>query len=73
MMLRDRYYLGYVTYQDGEIQGRHEALIDDDLFGRVQDIIEPRAAAKNAAASTTTTSKAPYSAAAARRPGSPSG
>ena len=46
MMLRDRYYLGYVTYKDEEIKGRHEALIDDDLFERVQDIIESRAAAK---------------------------
>ena len=46
MMLRDRYYLGYVTYQDEEIMGRHEALIGDDLFERVQDIIESHTTAK---------------------------
>ncbi len=45
-MLRDRYYLGYVTYQDEEIKGRHEPLIDEDLFERVQDIIESRSIAK---------------------------
>ena len=45
MLLRDRYYLGYVTYKDDEIKGRHEPLIDEDLFERVQDIIESRAVA----------------------------
>src|SRR5207248_760429 len=46
MMLRDRYYLGYVTYKDEEVQGRHQPLIDDDLFDRVQDLLESRATAK---------------------------
>jgi hypothetical protein len=41
-MLRDRYYLGYVTYDGEEIEGRHEALIDEDLFEQVQGIIESR-------------------------------
>ncbi len=41
-MLRDRYYLGVVEYQGEEFEGRHEALIDEDLFGRVQDLIESR-------------------------------
>lgn len=45
-MLRDRYYLGVITYDGDEIQGRHEPLIDDDLFARVQDIIESRSIAK---------------------------
>jgi site-specific DNA recombinase len=45
LMLRDRYYLGFVTYKGEEIEGRHEALIDDDLFGRVQDILETRSLA----------------------------
>ena len=45
-MLRDRYYLGVVTYQGEEFEGRHEALIDDDLFGRVQDLLESRSNAK---------------------------
>jgi len=45
-MLRDRYYLGYVTYEGEEIKGRHEPLIDEDLFDRVQGIIEHRSTAK---------------------------
>ena len=45
-MLRDRYYLGFVTYQGEEFEGRHEALIDEDLFGRVQDLLESRSVAK---------------------------
>lgn len=40
LMLRDRYYLGYVTCQGEEYQGRHEPLIDEDLFDHVQGIIE---------------------------------
>jgi len=46
LMLRDRYYLGVITYKDEEFEGRHDALIDEDLFGRVQDIIESRSTAK---------------------------
>lgn len=45
-LLRDRYYLGYVTYQGEEIQGRHEPLIDEDLFDRVQERLNSRSAAK---------------------------
>lgn len=45
-MLRDRYYLGYVTYKGEEIQGRHQPLIDEDLFDRVQDRLHSRSAAK---------------------------
>src|SRR4051794_40582564 len=45
-MLRDRYYHGYVTYEGEEFKGRHEALIDDDLFEDVQSILETRAMAK---------------------------
>ncbi|MBB5153666.1 recombinase family protein [Saccharopolyspora phatthalungensis] len=45
-MLRDRYYLGYVTYQGEEIRGRHDPLIDEDLFDRVQDRLNSRTAAK---------------------------
>ncbi|GAB3473743.1 hypothetical protein GCM10027521_00870 [Amycolatopsis cihanbeyliensis] len=45
-MLRDRYYLGYVTHKGEEIPGRHEPLIDDDLFDRVQDRLNSRSAAK---------------------------
>ena len=46
MMLRDRYYLGYVDYKGEEICGRHEALIDDEeLFEQVQEILESRSTA----------------------------
>ncbi|WP_430827844.1 recombinase family protein [Candidatus Protofrankia californiensis] len=38
-LLRDRYYLGYVTYQGVEFQGRHPALIDPELFERVQKVL----------------------------------
>ncbi|GAB2597108.1 recombinase family protein [Kribbella endophytica] len=37
-MLRDRYYLGFVTYKGEWIPGRHEALIDEELFEQVQAI-----------------------------------
>ncbi|WP_280208174.1 recombinase zinc beta ribbon domain-containing protein [Nocardia cyriacigeorgica] len=42
-MLRDRYYLGYVIYKGEEMQGRHEPLIDENLFDNVQEILESRA------------------------------
>jgi hypothetical protein len=45
MLLRDRYYLGYVSYEGEEYQGRHEPLIEPDLFNRVQTIAETRSAA----------------------------
>ncbi len=41
-MLRDRYYLGYITYDGEELPGRHEALIDPHLFDRVQAILDAR-------------------------------
>ncbi|OBA44386.1 resolvase, partial [Nocardia sp. 852002-20019_SCH5090214] len=44
-MLRDRYYLGYVTYDGEEIKGRHEPLINENLFDRVQDILDARSTA----------------------------
>ena len=46
LMLRDRYYLGYVTYQGQEYPGRHEPLIDQELFDRVQAIADTRSAAQ---------------------------
>jgi site-specific DNA recombinase len=36
VMLRDRYYLGIVTYKGVEYPGRHEPLVSQDLFDRVQ-------------------------------------
>lgn len=39
-MLRDRYYLGVVTYDGEEYQGRHEPLIAAELFDRVQRVLD---------------------------------
>jgi DNA invertase Pin-like site-specific DNA recombinase len=44
-MLHDRYYLGYVSYEGEEYQGRHQPLIDHELFDRVQTIADARSAA----------------------------
>jgi site-specific DNA recombinase len=41
-MLSDRYYLGYVTYEGEEYPGRHEPLVDLDLFSRVQEVMRSR-------------------------------
>ena len=38
-MLRDRYYLGVVTYR-AEYAGRHPALVSQELFDRVQAILD---------------------------------
>jgi site-specific DNA recombinase len=38
-LLRDRYYLGTVTYDGAEYPGRHEALITPELFERVQKVL----------------------------------
>jgi site-specific DNA recombinase len=39
-MLRDRYYLGYVTHRGQEYPGRHEPLVTPDLFDRVQVMLD---------------------------------
>lgn len=41
-MLRDRYYLGYVTYRGEEVLGRHKSLLDQFLFDRVQAVLDAR-------------------------------
>ncbi|GAA4536594.1 hypothetical protein GCM10023192_34890 [Amycolatopsis samaneae] len=46
LMLRDRYYIGYVTHEGEEVRGRHKPLIDPVLFEQVQEIAESRTAAK---------------------------
>jgi site-specific DNA recombinase len=38
-MLRDRYYLGFVTFNGTEYPGRHEALLDTALFDKVQTVL----------------------------------
>ncbi len=44
-LLRDRYYLGVVTYKGQEFTGRHQPLVDLKLFNRVQAVLDARAAA----------------------------
>ena len=41
-MLRDRYYLGEVAYKGETYPGRHERLIDEDLFAQVQELMTER-------------------------------
>lgn len=41
-MLRDPYYTGVVVYEGAEYSGRHEAIIDSALFGRVQAVMDAR-------------------------------
>jgi hypothetical protein len=41
-MLRNRYYLGYVTYQGEEFRGRHQPLVAPELFTQVQDLMDAR-------------------------------
>ena len=39
-LLRNRYYLGLVSYRGVEHQGKHPALVDEELFARVQMILD---------------------------------
>lgn len=39
-LLRDKYYMGVVTYKDMEYPGHHEPLIAPELFSRVQRIMD---------------------------------
>jgi hypothetical protein len=41
-MLRNRYYIGYVTFEGVEYEGRHPALIDRATFERVQAVCKAR-------------------------------
>jgi len=41
-LLRDRYYLGVVSYGGEEFPGRHEALVTAELFARVQTVLDGR-------------------------------
>ncbi|MEA3078206.1 MAG: site-specific recombinase [Actinomycetota bacterium] len=41
-MLHDRYYLGFVYYDGEEIPGRHEALVTQEVFDRVQAVLEAK-------------------------------
>lgn len=39
-MLRDRYYIGWIEYNGVEYKGRHETFISEDLFNRVQRVLD---------------------------------
>ena len=41
-VLRDRYYLGYVNYKGVEYAGRHEPLVTEDLFERVNRLLNAK-------------------------------
>ncbi|GAB2684402.1 recombinase family protein [Barrientosiimonas humi] len=41
-MLRDPYYVGVVTYKGEQYPGRHEPIIDQDLFDAVQRVMDHR-------------------------------
>lgn len=41
-MLRDRYYIGFVTYKGVDYDGNHEPLIDPDTFWTVQEVLAER-------------------------------
>lgn len=41
-LLQDAYYVGIVSYKGEEYAGRHEPLIDRDLFDEVQDLMASR-------------------------------
>lgn len=58
-LLRDRYYLGEVRYKGESYPGRHEALIDEDLFNQVQELMDERGYAAERRKRQTTTSRAP--------------
>lgn len=45
VILRDRYYLGLVNYQGEEYPGRHEPIVDQDLFDRVQTVMDSHSGA----------------------------
>lgn len=39
-ILRSRYYIGIVSYKGEEIPGRHEPLVDEEVFNRVQRVLD---------------------------------
>ena len=42
VMLRDPYYAGFVVYKGDIYPGRHEAIVSQDLFDQVQDVLNLR-------------------------------
>ncbi len=41
-MLRNPYYTGVVIYKEEYFAGRHEAIVDQDLFDRVEEVMDAR-------------------------------
>src|SRR5262249_41731034 len=41
-MLRNRYYLGFVTFKSVEYPGNHPALVDLETFAQVQGLLDDR-------------------------------
>uniref|UniRef100_UPI0025D2BEF9 recombinase family protein n=1 Tax=uncultured Microbacterium sp. TaxID=191216 RepID=UPI0025D2BEF9 len=39
-LLRDRYYIGETTYKGETFKGRHEPIVERDLFNKVQDLLD---------------------------------
>lgn len=39
-LLRDKYYIGWVSYRGMEYQGRHETFVPPELFERVQRVLD---------------------------------
>ncbi|MER6626797.1 recombinase family protein [Streptomyces sp. NPDC000987] len=46
VVIRDDYYCGWITYEGERYKGRHERLVPEDLFERVQDIANSRTQAQ---------------------------
>jgi DNA invertase Pin-like site-specific DNA recombinase len=57
-LLRNRIYLGQIVHRDEVHAGEHEAIVDDALFARVQDLLD-RNARRHRSASTHRITKAP--------------
>lgn len=43
-MLQDPYYLGLVVYKGDTFEGRHPAIVSQELFDKVQEVMEARSA-----------------------------
>ena len=46
-MLKNRYYLGYVKFSGVEYKGRHQPLVTQELFDRVQEVLRTMPGAGN--------------------------
>jgi site-specific DNA recombinase len=44
-LLRDRYYVGYVLYKGMDYKGRHNPLVSQELFDRVQRVLDSHSGA----------------------------